>query len=132
MCKNKAFSYSDLWVIFFLECFQSHIVAVVALFLFFRRAINGNNWSTWFIHRKRFYNKSYVCCSELSWATCIHLLESQQRCEYCNGAKLPFLLPITCCNFVVNVDLKNSKAEKRTNEAHQRSWQNAMAHISPS
>lgn len=53
------------------------------LSFFFCRAINWNNWGTWFVHRERFDHKSYLRRAQLAWATCIHILESQQRREYC-------------------------------------------------
>lgn len=111
---------------------------------FSRRAINRNNWSTWFVHRERFDHKSYLRRAQLAWATCIHILESQQRREYCKHdaassrvdnkttPEHPVDLPLSRAS-VLDVKMKNSQERVENGRRHrhsvwrecgsQRSWQ---------
>lgn len=104
---------------------------------FFCRAINWNNWGTWFVHRERFDHKSYLRRAQLAWATCIHILESQQRREYCkHDAPSPAdnktsprssrsIFPARAS--VLNVKMKNSQERVENGRRHRlsvwRMWQ---------
>lgn len=101
---------------------------------FFCRAINWNNWGTWFVHRERFDHKSYLRRAQLAWATCIHILESQQRREYCKHdaasptptIKLPPEAPGRSFSraSVLNVKMKNSQERVENGRRHRHSvWQ---------